>query len=289
MRFYFTIHPGDMIKGRLLPDAHVMVVASSMWDEEAGKFRIRRPPADHIASLCVDSGGFVAAQRWGEYPWGAREYIEFAQSVSEGHNLDFIATLDYACERGVNRSQHATNRDRIQATVENALACINAAPSLPWLPVVQGWTLPEYDYCIQLYQEAGISLNSAGLGTMCGRKPGAGIRILRALGYRYPQNRWHVFGMHLWILKNPFAAAVVQSWDSYAWNWGKGSKSGACRIQKASTETWSSYCRRLAEDYHNRVQSYIAEPRTLPLWQQFEASQAGDLKGDHGERIWDVA
>jgi hypothetical protein len=68
-RFYWTAHPGDLIRTRLLPGAHVLIVASAFWDADRGRFRICRPPANHIASLAIDSGGFTAARKWGRYPW----------------------------------------------------------------------------------------------------------------------------------------------------------------------------------------------------------------------------
>ena len=68
LRFYFTVHPSDYSRRRLLPGCHVLLVAAAHWDAHRQRFRIRRPPADHVASLAVDSGGFTAARRWGQYP-----------------------------------------------------------------------------------------------------------------------------------------------------------------------------------------------------------------------------
>ena len=36
MRFYDTVHPQDLYAGRVLPGAHVMLVASAHWDDARG-------------------------------------------------------------------------------------------------------------------------------------------------------------------------------------------------------------------------------------------------------------
>lgn len=69
--FYYTVHPADTLRSRLIPNRRIMVVATAYWDNKKNKFRTRRPPADHIKSLAIDSGGFTAHKRWGKYPWTA--------------------------------------------------------------------------------------------------------------------------------------------------------------------------------------------------------------------------
>jgi hypothetical protein len=264
MRFYFTVHPSDLTRGRLLPGTHGLLVASSLWRN--GRLRVRRPPAGVLASLALDSGGFTAARKWGEYPWSVADYARWARILVAERPVDWVATMDYACEPGVNRQTWATNRQRIAATVAQARRCLDAAPALPWLPVVQGYTVEDYAACIAHYQTAGIPLAYAGLGTMCGRPVREARRILRTLGLWYPQIRWHVFGLHLGVLRDDLAAAAVASWDSYAWNWGKGAKHDACRLHRLAGETWSGYCARLAADYQQRIAVLQDQPRTLALF-----------------------
>lgn len=68
-RFYWTAHPGDLLRTRLLSGAHVLIVASPFCDADRQRCKIHLPPADHIARLAIDSGGFTAARKWGRYPW----------------------------------------------------------------------------------------------------------------------------------------------------------------------------------------------------------------------------
>jgi hypothetical protein len=139
MRFYFTLHPSDLTRGRLLPGTHGLLVASSLWRN--GRLRVRRPPAGVLASLALDSGGFTAARKWGQYPWSAADYARWARTLVAERPVDWGAIMDYACEPGVNRETWATNQQRIAATITQARRCLDAAPELPWLPVVQGYTV----------------------------------------------------------------------------------------------------------------------------------------------------
>jgi hypothetical protein len=178
-RFYFTVHPGDLSRRRLLPGCHLLLVAAAHWDALRQRFRVRRPPAVHIASLAVDSGGFTAARRWGQYPWSPRQYADFVQAVSRDVPLDWCASMDYACEPAVDRSRLATNRHRIEATLQLEHACRQVAPHLPWLPVLQGDMRAERAYDLARRQQEGlVPQRLAGVGSLCGRGARQAVQVL---------------------------------------------------------------------------------------------------------------
>lgn len=224
-RFYFTVHPGDMLRGRLIPGCCVMVVAAAHWDDERKRFRINRPPADHISSLCVDSGGFTAARRWGEYPWTPGQYADFVAEMSRDVPLDFCAIMDYACEPGVDRSINGTNIERIEATIANEVLCRTAVSELPWLPVLQGDSLAERDYDLEARRRADLLPEEyAGIGSMCGRGSRGARETILFYRDRLPGVKYHGFGMHIQALDDDQVFDTMRSWDSYSWNWGKGQK-----------------------------------------------------------------
>lgn len=261
--FYFTAHPGDLMRTRLPRGCHVMIVASAHWDDRRKRFKIRRPPADHVSTICIDSGGFSAARRWGRYPWTPAQYADFIQETVTGGaapismgRLDFCAIMDYACEPTVNRGEIQTNRDRIKATIRNESCCRQADPSLPWLPVLQGDTLSQRQFDLQLRRRLGLLPGQrAGIGSVCGR--GARSAISTILFYRQalPDIGFHGFGLHIQALDHPAAWTVIQSWDSYGWTWGKGQK-GVDRppeYLKRAGETYTEHTRRLARLYYERT------------------------------------
>lgn len=280
IRFYFTAHPGDMIRSRILPNACLMLVASAHWDDIRQRFRIVRPPADIVSSIAIDSGGFTAARRWGHYPWTMEQYIDFIRAESRDVDLDFCAVMDYACERGVNRETYHTNCERIHASICNDAALRAYAPDLPWLSVLQGHTYQERAHDIALRRRIKLLPDKyAGIGSVCGRSPVEARGVLKFYGEKLPPGvRFHGFGLHVQTLDDDYAYALTQSWDSYAWNWGRG-QSGMDRPAECMHipgETWSVYTRRLATFYwNNTIMPRLTKPR--------QGTFMGMISNEHAE------
>lgn len=224
-RFYFTCHPSDFLRGRLIRGCRIMLVASAHWDNERKRFRVTRPPADWVSSICIDSGGFTAARRWGRYPWSVQQYADFVAAVSRDVALDFCAIMDYACEPSVNREIYRSNKERIKATIRNESECFRVAPDLPWLPVLQGDTLEERAFDIAIRRRMGMLPGEhAGIGSMCGRGRAGAVETILFYRDQLPGVKFHCFGMHIQALDDDFCFDAVRSWDSYGWNWGRGAK-----------------------------------------------------------------
>lgn len=241
-----------------------MLVAAAHWDDSRKRFQVRRPPADHVASICIDSGGFTAAKRWGAYPWEPAQYAEFIRAVSRDVPLDFCAILDYACERGVNREHYQTNVERIEATIENERACREAAPDLPWLPVLQGDTLEERSYDLSRRRGLGmLPTDYAGIGSVCGRGAKAARAVIRFYAAHLFGVRYHAFGMHVGAMDDKVVPGALRSWDSYSWTWARGARmERAPEYLKQEGESYSAYARRLAALY---IENTIAPRLNRPV------------------------
>ncbi len=270
--FYFTVHPKDLSRARLIEGCSVMLVASAHWKQAKQRFAIHRPPADHVASWCLDSGGFTAAQRWGRYPWTPRQYAEFARKMARDLPLDFVAIMDYACEPNVDRSILATNRERIEATIRNEQLCREAAPDLPWLPVLQGDSLEERAYDLELRDKLGmLPKDYAGIGSVCGRGIMAARDVIKFYADMLPGVKLHAFGLHVQALDDDAVFGATRSWDSYSWNWGKGQR-GLNRPPEYlfNTETdrnWSAFTQRLARLYwQNTILPRLSRNRQRTLY-----------------------
>lgn len=268
-RFYFTAHPSDLRRNRLLEGCHLMLVAAAHWDDERRRFKIARPPADHISSICIDSGGFTAAQRWGRYPWRPAEYADFIREMSRDVTLDFCAVMDYACEPGVNRATYRSNRERIKATIRNEVACKMTAPALPWLSVLQGDSLEERTFDLALRRRMDLLPDSyAGVGSVCGRHARGAVEAVCFYLDRLPGVEFHPFGMHIQALDHDAVYAVTRSWDSYSWNWGRGQTemNRPDAYLKRSDETHSEHTHRLARLYwQNTIRPRLRRPRQTLL------------------------
>jgi hypothetical protein len=270
-RFYFTLHPGDMLRARIIPGSYIMLVAAAHWDNARQRFKVRRPPIDHVASMCIDSGGFTAARRWGKYPWTVEQYVDFIRAVSRDIKLDFCSILDYACEPSVNRSAYQTNIERIEATIENEIACRKAAPDLPWLPILQGDSLEERQYDLDRRRELGLlPTDYAGIGSVCGRGAGGAAQVVKFYADRLPGVQYHGFGMHIQALDDDTVYAALRSWDSYSWTWGRGQTEIDRPPEyywRKGEESYSTYTRRMAELYwKNTIQPRLIRARQITLW-----------------------
>src|SRR4051794_25549842 len=80
--------------------------------EDGREFRM--PPAGLFSGVPValDSAGFVALHRYGDYPWTVAEYVELAAA----YPWDWWAQMDLCCEPEIARDRDEVGR-RIAATV----------------------------------------------------------------------------------------------------------------------------------------------------------------------------
>jgi len=246
-----------------------MLVASAHWDDDRARFRIVRPPRDSAATISIDSGGFTAAKRWGRYPWTVEQYADFIHQESRDLPLDFCAIMDYACEREVDRGIYPTNRERIEATISNEIACRCACRDLPWLPVLQGNTLEERALDLDIRARDGLlPLHYAGIGSICGRTPSEAQAVIRFYGERLPGITYHAFGLHVQALDHDPTFWLIRSWDSYGWTWGRGQKDvdRPAECIRLPGERYTVYTRRLAEYYWlNTIAPRLQAPRQMVL------------------------
>jgi hypothetical protein len=268
--YFYTIHPVDMARARIMPGAAILAVASGFWDHARRRFKIKRPPADHIGALAIDSGGFTMAAKYGEYPWAMEQYIDFIREMSRDVPLTFCACMDYACEREVNRGIYATNRDRIKATIYNEIALRALAPDLPWLGVLQGNTIEERALDVALRRRIGLLTGYMGIGSICRRGPVEASRVIDFYGEQLPGTRYHAFGLSIRTLDTPLAPRVfhlLQSWDSYVWGWNRGKYKGvAPHLIRRQGETQTNYTYRLALAYEEQtIRPRQERPRQLVL------------------------
>ena len=168
----------------------------------------------------IDSGGYSFFRKWGDYPFSLEKYFEFIDIITELYPVELVAIRDYPCEPTINRKDISTNKERIQKTVSNAVECIESKEDYPWIPVIQGYTLDEYLYCINLYEEVGISLAYSAIGSICSRKGNIHTirRIISEIAQR-TKGKIHAFGLSLVYLQDPIIFNTLYSSDSAAWNY----------------------------------------------------------------------
>lgn len=176
---------------------------------------------EHLDAF-LDSAGFVAAAKYGDYRWSVDQYLDL---VATRHWAAWSA-MDYCVEPQV-AADAATRRLRIDATVAGYFTCRSraAARCLPApLPVCQGLHPDEYLRCCeQLALDSSVEL--LGVGSVCRRHlggPDGLVTIVAALDAELPSHvKLHLFGVKGGALKALQAYAHrIASVDSMAWDMG---------------------------------------------------------------------
>ncbi|MCX4571588.1 hypothetical protein OOK48_35295 [Streptomyces viridodiastaticus] len=256
--------------------------------------RRKTPFPRALHNYCLDSGGFKETQKYGRWRTTAAEHAGKVRRISGQLGRDrllWAAPQDLMCEPWViyGKNQHlpATHDDyfhgtralrglkpgepeqdlttavRIhqQLTVNNFLQLLEVAPDLPFIPVLQGWTLDDYFHCKALYEQAGINLLDypvVGLGSVCRRQDTDEIaRIVDALSST--GLRLHGFGVKTDGLSE-YGDQLVSA-DSQAWSYGyrrRNIKLPQCTHRARNC----SYCLEGALAWYRRVKD------APPSWRQ---------------------
>ena len=208
MKFYLGIH-----QARWLAESPVPTFLSANTLRE----RVRLPTAR--TDWALDSGGFTELSKHGEWVSTPEDYVELVQRCqSECGMLDFAAIQDWMCEpemvtrTGLSVLVHQT------LTIESYLELMELDSSIPWLPVLQGWTHGDYLDHLEAYAKAGVDLTKlerVGIGSVCRRqntmRVGFIIRDLASMGLKL-----HAFGFKVTGLRD--VAEFLTSADSMAWS-----------------------------------------------------------------------
>ncbi len=189
----------------------------------------------------MDSGGFTELQQHGRWRIDARTYAaeieHYREHVGE---MTWCAPQDWMCEdavihggtfKGVTFAGTGLSVTEHQArTVGNYLEL--RALDAPVIPVLQGYSLADYERCVALYERAGIdlaALPTVGLGSVCRRENtdeiGEVVEAMSAHGIRC-----HGFGCKEGAVRR--YGDMLASADSMAWSLA-GRKRGTCTHLKS--------------------------------------------------------
>lgn len=169
----------------------------------------------------LDSGGFTELSLHGRWTTTPEHYAAAVRRYRDeiGH-LAWAAPQDWMCEpfmiakTGLSVHEHQTR------TVGNFLRLRELAPDLPFAPVLQGWDLPDYERCAELYAAEGIDLTRApvvGLGNVCRRQHTTGAETIIRRLHEHGITALHGFGFKVLGLHK--VGHLLASADSLAWSY----------------------------------------------------------------------
>jgi hypothetical protein len=168
----------------------------------------------------LDSGGFTELSMFGEWRTTEVEYLAVVRRLrDEIGNMQWAAPMDWMVEPWMVERTGLSIGEHQRRTVDNFVRLRAAAPDLPIIPVLQGWSLDDYLRCFDMYAQVGVDLPAepvVGIGSVCRRQNTSEIEViverLSSFGLRL-----HGFGVKTRGLGR--YADLLASADSTAWSY----------------------------------------------------------------------
>lgn len=154
---------------------------------------------------------------FGKWTISLSEYVEAVERyVIEVGNLVWAAPQDWMCEPFILEKTSQTVEHHQWQTIDNYLSL---PTHLPFIPVLQGWAIRDYEAHLGMYLECGIDLTQVpvvGVGSVCRRQGTEEIGRLFQTLHSYGL-KCHGFG----VKKAGVAAyhSYMVSSDSMAWSY----------------------------------------------------------------------
>lgn len=183
------------------------------------RLRPRKALPRAAAPWALDSGGFTELSLHGRWTVDERCYVaDVCRYQREIGKLAWAAPMDWMCEPHVLRKTGHDVVTHQRFTIDSYERLRWLAPDVPWIPVLQGWSISDYWEHCEMYERRGINLHEApvvGVGSICRRqhqlRASLILSTLAAEGLRL-----HGFGLKLTALQA--IAPSLASADSLAWS-----------------------------------------------------------------------
>jgi hypothetical protein len=262
--FYIGLNPRWQMYKFLPNNLNVMYSAAGFYNpNDSDIWRKGAKFKKSFGLKFLDSGGYLMLMRYGHYPFSVVNYANLVARLRP----HYYATMDFACEPDLVDAKKTilkTVKERIEATVENALKLSEWENQLPgqMVPVIQGYSLDEYLFCLDLYNQAGLIRDYMAIGSMCRRISKDQLAILIPSIYHYAQklgvSRLHFFGLKLSSDLEPYRE-FIYSRDSAAIFYGNRTWNGRRfpRGQKEKQEAFSDFINKLKEMEFSYVSNNI--------------------------------
>lgn len=183
-----------------------------------------------IGPWALDSGAFSEIQLHGRWTLEPAAYVdEVRRYASEIGQLEWASIQDWMCEPVMIARTGLSVEIHQARTIESYLRLRDLAPELPWAPVIQGWTIGDYDRHADAYADAGVDLRAlpvVGVGSVCRRQNTLSASLLLAGLAARGLDNLHGFGFKVSGLTAAVRHAAMTgapmslaSADSLAWSY----------------------------------------------------------------------
>lgn len=168
----------------------------------------------------LDSGAFTQLACRGRWTISAAHYANVVQDIAARvGKMQWASIQDWICSPHVLASTGLTLRAHQKNTIQSLVDLRKLAPSINWIPVLQGWDVSSYLEHLAAYRAGGFDLDTepiVGVGSLANRKDSPEVyEILREI--QQAGVRTHAFGLSGIALKN--VHHLVESADSLTWSY----------------------------------------------------------------------
>ena len=172
--------------------------------------------------VAIDSGAFTEISTHGRWTISPEDYAAQVLAAAEAFGtVEWAAIQDWMCEPWILAKTGLTVEEHQRRTVESFVTLrALAGGKVRFMPVLQGFTIADYERCVELYRAAGVDLTQeplVGLGSVCRRSGTVDlVTLLAQLRARFGLHRLHGFGVKsAGVLASVFS---LKSCDSMSWS-----------------------------------------------------------------------
>lgn len=180
-----------------------------------------RSTARATVEVDIDSNAFTEISTNGRWTVSPEDYAAQVTACSAAlGTVGWAAVQDWMCEPWILAKTGLSIEEHQRRTTQSLLDLRRLAPSIHFLPILQGFTFEHYEQHDDMYKAAGIDLRAepiVGVGSVC-RRSGTTelVRLLSDLRARQGLHRLHGFGVKsAGVLASVFS---LKSCDSMSWS-----------------------------------------------------------------------
>lgn len=168
----------------------------------------------------LDSGAFTEITKHARWTVSAKQYADEAMGwYNQIGPMDFAGIQDYMCEPHMLKQTGLSVEEHQVRTMESYFDLREQAPSIPWAPTLQGWSVDDYLHHYDMWESTGIKLHTqptVAIGSVCRRQGmDEATDIIQRLASIIGLNI-HAYGFKISGIKQ--VGSLLKSSDSMAWS-----------------------------------------------------------------------
>ena len=270
MKFFIVLSGSSLDRKIDFTQHNVLLPSYYFFSKRTKKFSINAFIPE-CKEWFLDSGGFSLLSKWQDYPFTVEQYALLIKRKKP----NYAATMDYPCEPELtivektkrhSKEWRMSVKERIMRTIESAEIMLNNYDfrRTKIVPVVQGWTIDDYRFCIEEMHRRDLLTDYVAFGSMCRRMRISEARKLitkqREYLRRFVDAKAHYFGIKISFLKDLVIFKNVDSFDTAAWTHNQGTdgrKRMYARKQEELRRNYERYIAKLSEVLRNNSSQTI--------------------------------